>query len=243
MATPRVAVLLIIAAVIIGTGPARAFERTAARVGDREPAGDWSAGATCSVSYYNICNGWIWVWHGWSNGDIVGLVVDPCCDAGSQMLLATNQYLWSGQNCIPSHGYTGLVSIQELEADGCPGAVLASQPFCPSDGDNVVLWNLPVSGPVVLTAEFHGPYEYVSLIWPTDHPAAGPTGPEACGVCYPADRVTHSFYFGRTTTPLCPGSPFYDGVCFAELALWSAAFACPTSVEHSSWGSIKNLYR
>lgn len=244
MRTLRI-VLPVLAAVLFDAGAALALEKAAAALQGREPQDDWAAGASCTISYYNVCNGWVWAWSGWSDGDIVGFALDPCCDEnGSQLLLSTNQNLWWGAFCGPGHGYTGILSIREVDDNGCPGTVLASQPFCPRSGDNVVMWNLPVSGPVMLTAEVYSAYsDGLSLHWATDRPAAGPTGPQACGVCYPIDRVTHSFYFGRADTPLCPGSPFYDGVCNAELYRWSAAFACPTEVRPSTWASIKVLYR
>ncbi|MBZ0267963.1 hypothetical protein K8I85_07395, partial [bacterium] len=79
--------------------------------------------------------------------------------------------------------------------------------------------------------------------FPTDHPAAGPTGPQACDLCYPSTRTIHTFRFGNADSPLCPGSPLNDGVCDAEALYWSAQFSCAISVEPTSWGSLKNLYR
>jgi hypothetical protein len=79
----------------------------------------------------------------------------------------------------------------------------------------------------------------------TDHPSAGPTGPQACGLCYSADRTNRSFMYGTPASPLCPGVPFFDYVCDAQL-FWSALMVCddpPLSTEPSTWGQIKNLYR
>jgi hypothetical protein len=75
-----------------------------------------------------------------------------------------------------------------------------------------------------------------------DHPAAGPTGPPACGSCFPTTRENHSFYWGTAATSICPGSAFNDGVCDSQF-LWDASMHCVTSVESSSWGAIKGLYR
>ncbi|HET9886612.1 MAG TPA: hypothetical protein VFR10_03800, partial [bacterium] len=81
----------------------------------------------------------------------------------------------------------------------------------------------------------------------TDHPAAGPTGPNGCGSCYPADRVGHSFLYQDAGNSLCPASAFNDGVCDAEL-FWDTDtiglnLDGTVSVEGKSWGQIKNLYR
>ena len=47
---------------------------------------------------------------------------------------------------------------------------------------------------------------------------------------------------GTTSSPLCPGSGFNDGVCDSQF-LWDVSMHCVTSVESSSWGAIKGLYR
>ena len=100
-------------------------------------------------------------------------------------------------------------------------------------------------GPVVVTYT-NGPFPSNHGI-ATDHPAAGPTGPQACGLCFPSTRSTHTFLYGTPASPLCPGEPLNDGVCDAELLGWSVTYACvhdgPDAVEQASWGAIKNLYR
>jgi len=79
----------------------------------------------------------------------------------------------------------------------------------------------------------------------TDRPSS-PGAP--CGSCYPVDRPTRSFEFGTPAAPLCPGEPFDDGTCNAEL-MWHVLLSCPIPVsspvesEHSTWGAIKSLYR
>ena len=225
-------------------GASMALERTAVPLDQRGAFEDWNAGATCTVSYYNNCTGWIWTWGSWEDGDVVGVLFDACSESGSATLMATNVYAWRGAICNIDRGYTGLISIQEIDDHGCPGNALASQPFLPCDGDNVALWDLTVSGAILLTVEQRSYYGSRIPTWyATDHPSAGPTGPQACGLCYPADRVTRSFMFGTATSPLCPGSPLYDGVCNAEFFRWSAAFITPLAVETTRWSQIKALYR
>jgi hypothetical protein len=95
---------------------------------------------------------------------------------------------------------------------------------------------------VVITTSNPSIFNIEPEIYGSDHPAAGPTGPQACGVCYPAMRETRSFEFGTVADPLCPGEPYFDGVCNAEL-IWSFSFACAVHTDDSSWGKIKTLYR
>ncbi len=204
------AVAAVLAVLAASTGDA--LERETVPAPD-EPDREWSAGGTCSVSYYNTCTGWIWRWTGyWEHLERVGMVVDPCCSEDrAATLVATNYYFWDG--APPERGYTGLAFVATADENGCPGTELASQLLLPRDGDNVVLWGIPITGPVVVgyeLASWYGtpnPTEFV-----TDHPAPGPTGPAACGFCYPADRLAHSFFYGTTPSPLCPGSPLDGGV-------------------------------
>jgi hypothetical protein len=223
--------------------PTSALEKTTARARDRDP-GDWAAGTTCSVSYYNTCTGWIWVWGGWEPLTRLGMVVEPCCGSSEvSTLVATNLYAWNG-NAPPGRGYTGIVEVSTADPNGCPGTPLASHALLPDSGDNVLLWGIPVSGPLVVQFESQSGLFPSPVEWATDHPAAGPTGPAACGLCYPSTRTIHSFHYGNATTVLCPGSPLNDGVCDAEWLLWAASFTCASvSTEATSWSAIKDMYR
>jgi hypothetical protein len=218
-----------------------ALEKSNAQINDARGNDGWAAGTTCSVSYYNTCTGWLWIWNGWSPTDIVGMTLDDCCGPGSvATLVATNLYCWSG--AMSGYGFTGTVSVSSSAA-GCPGGVLASQSLLPASGNNVNLWGLPGNSQLVVTYQ-HGNSAYPDPIaWPSDHPAAGPTGPAACGTCFPSTRTIHSFYYGNATTALCPGSSLNDGVCNAEWLLWAASYSCTVSVDDASWGAVKNLYR
>ncbi len=233
---------LVLLAALILCAPGLALEKTAAVAPVDLADRDWAAGTTCSISYYNICTGWIWLWSGWSAGDVVGMVLEPCCPPDNDtFLVGTDMYAWSS---TPSgYGFTGTVGIWDAPG-GCPTALLAAQPLLPVSGLNTLFWGVPVTGTHVLAYE-HGISAFPDpTIWVSDHPAAGPTGPAACGFCYPTTRVAHSFYFGTVASPLCPGSTLNDGVCDSEWYGWFAAYACePVSVDPSSWGSIKNLYR
>ncbi|MBZ0267708.1 hypothetical protein K8I85_06100 [bacterium] len=231
------AVTMTLLTTLLAAVPALSLERTAIRA-DRMTRDGWDAGASCTVTYANTCTGWLWVWSGWSPTEVFGVIFEPCCESGS--LVSTQAYFWTG--APPGWGFTGTLAIQEVAAD-CPGTVIDSHPLLPPTGPVIDIWTAP-PGPVALTyrtapsVPFDGPVKI-----PTDHPAAGPTGPPACGLCYPTTRVTHTFRFGNAMSPLCPGERLNDGVCDAEALYWYGGFHCAVSVEESSWGALKNLYR
>jgi hypothetical protein len=228
----------VLAATLVFATSGLALEKSTVRMGDDTRAGDWNAGATCSVSYFNTCTGWLWVWSGWSPGDVLGTCFDNCC-AGGGVLDASAIYVWTA---APSgYGFTGTISMGDADAACCRSNTLGAQVFFPISGWNTYLWSANVGASFVVDVAL-GPGTGSPIVFPTDHPAAGPTGPQACGHCYPSPRNNHTYYYGTQTSPLCPGSPLNDGVCDAEL--WQYAFlSCTVSVEEESWGKVKNLYR
>ncbi|MCA9754066.1 MAG: hypothetical protein KC591_17840, partial [Gemmatimonadetes bacterium] len=220
---------------------AQALERTRelADDGDRD---DWAAGATCTVLYHNTCTGWVFNWSGWAAESLIGQVVDTCCPSGSD-LLATDIRVRVGS---PSgYGFTGSIAVSAVDANDCPtGSPIFSQPYLPEgDGWQLVNWGVPVPSRFVVWMTL-GPADSNPVSFRTDHPSVGPSGPEACGTCYPGDRVNHSFTYGTATSPTCPGSPFDDpnSACDAELQ-WEQHLACSVSVEDESWSKVKSLYR
>lgn len=231
----------VLAAMLVFATSSFGLERTAARtsadMGDRS----WNAGSSCSIAYYNTCTGWVWIWSGFLGGDTVGTCFDNCCPSGSGTLNASFVFVWTA---APSgYGFTGTAHANDATADCCPTAGGLSQPYLPISGWNTYLWGNTVGAQFTVDythgiSSFPNPTAYAS-----GHPAAGPTGPAACGTCYPTDRVAHSYSWGAAASPLCPGSTLDDGVCDAE---WLAAvvLSCnPVSVEEQTWGKIKGLYR
>lgn len=225
-----------------------ALEKTAARFD--EDRDDWGRGtSTCQVLYYNTCQGWVWIWGGWSPGERFGVTFQSCCGTGYgfQYLSAGWVYFWTGS---PSgYGFTGSIDVWAADANGCPtGAPLHSQSWLPAGGWNGLDYsgdNLDVTGTDFVITYTTNPSAMVGdpMSITSDHPLAGPTGVPACGTCYPTTRTTHSFYFGTTTSPVCPGSPLNDGLCDVEFFMDIGMLCSTVSVEAQTWGGIKQLYR
>jgi len=244
----RVILATALIAVFALAAPGAALEKSAARITDTEHDNAWRGTSTCSIVYYNICTGWIWVWSGWSPNDILGVTFDSCCAAGNSTAV-DGGFIYFTTGAPAGYGFTGSVDLQDANnSTGCPeGAVIATQALLPISGWNQITYNGGGAGAVVPDASFAmsltmGAGVNNPAAAASDHPAAGPTGAPACGSCYPTTRVIHSFYLGTTASPLCPGSALNDGVCDAQL-LWDVQATCTTAVDASSWGDIKALYR
>jgi hypothetical protein len=158
------------------------------------------------------------------------------------------QRSWSGE-----HHYEATVGVYQADVDGCPiEPPIAIQPYIPQD-DALFDW-VTYEWNVLVPSSFVVAFSYVDLSsggppipdLVTDHPAAGPTGPPACGTCYPVSRVTRSFIYSDPALDYgdfyCPGIRINDGVCDAEL-IWEAHLESVVSVEAASWGRVKGLYR
>ncbi len=231
---------LVLAASLVVVSPSPALERSEARL-DTDRADAWNAGTTCTITYYNVCTGWIWILSGFEASDQFGVCFDSCCgpDAGG-LLVASWHYIHSGAPA--GWGYTGTVSVSLRDHNCCPtGVPVQSTTFLPVTGWNVYSWHAVVPAAFAIHATL-GPAGGTPLAVATDHPGAVAGGPPACGTCYPTSRVNHSYYYGATGA--CPGSVFFnDGVCDAQL-LWDCDLLCKAvGVEPRSWGAIKSLYR
>ena len=235
----RIATIVAIVAFLVAPG-ANALEKTREAVDDGEYS-DWSAGATCTVLHYNFCTGWVFNWSGWADGDVVGQVYDSCCNGASELLLSN---LRIRDGAPAGYGFTGTISVSAADANDCPTTPIMTQAYLPTEGWQIVNWGAPVPSRFIVSMVLADAGIPSPVRLRTDHPSAGPSGPEACGNCYPTTRVNHSFSYGTTTSPLCPGSPFDDAesVCDAEL-VWEQVLACTVSIEDESWSKVKSLYR
>ena len=237
--------------VLFAVFPSSALEKRSVAI-DGVDLDSWNAGISCRLQYYNICTGWVWCWSGFGEGSKIGQVFDSsvCGPPGEiSVLLQSIHFLCSG---APSgYGFTGTIAVYSVDANNCPvGAPIVSQPYLPAYVTfpfSTVAWGgvpIPNKFAIVVTTSddlgISNPAQFG-----TDHPAAGPTGPVACGTCFPANRPIRSYSYGSVDSPICPGSLFNDGICNAEL-FWIADVIYifdDISVESKSWGAIKGLYR
>lgn len=218
--------------------PCAALQKIAAPFVGKEEV-DWGSGATIHLSYFNVCTGWTWIWTDWAVGDKFGLIVDA--GVPNPQLLHLQMFdSWAH----PAYAYTGVIEVYEADENNCPvGAPYASSPILPGN-----MYNFPFQGESIPQ---HSAFvvSFKGVVWlpgvthvATDRPSSGPTGPPACGTCYPTTRQTRSFFWQLDGETFCPGVPFNDGTCNAEL-LWEVGIQTPVSVEETSWGKIKGLYR
>jgi hypothetical protein len=224
-----------------------ALEKTAMRATDLEQPNQWNAQTTCTVRYYNTCTGWVWIFTGWSPNDVVGTCYNTCCQPGqSTVLQSTTVYQHEAYQAPAGYNFTGVIEVRP----GCDFCVpaLASLPLdwqpLGTGGwmTKVFDWNIPVPDQFLVTMQVGpGPGNPAGIV--TDHPAAGPTGPQACGYCYPNPRTCTSFYFGPSTSPLCPGTSLTDGICCVEWYWYSTLLCEGVAVESDSWTNIKALYK
>jgi len=246
-----------VAAATLAAVPCDGLERASVRLSDLHPGSgeEWSLGcSSVTVAYYNFCTGWIWAWGGWGPGEEVGVSYRTTYCTDYYGLLDSWHYVVTA--APTGYGFTGTMAVRHADPTGCSsGSEIASQPFLPQSGWNRLYWNLapiPIGpqGYTVVWTNASAPGN--PLTFGSEQPSAGPTGPPACGTCYPTTRLPHSFRFGTAASPLCPGQPFTDGPCIAEL-LWDIAgpfwpwtdpaVSTEWEADVGSWGKIKSLYR
>jgi hypothetical protein len=234
-------VSFVLSATLALAGTGFALEKT--RVLDTQADEGWTSGSSCTIVYYNRCTLWSWAWSGFGDGGTFGVCADNCCTPERGIVTATTLRIFMA--APPGYNFTGTASLETVDANCCPTGVLASQPWLPT-GAFGGLYDLHLWAQIV-PAKFAVVYTVAGAANPmqvgTDHPAAGPTGPQACGFCYPLNRPNHSYAWGSAASPVCPGSTFNDGICDAQLRLDIYLTCQPVSVDASSWGSVKNLYR
>ena len=202
-----------------------------------------SSSSEVTVSYYNLCNGWVWTWPG--DYHRRGFGVTFAKPEETNII----EGLWTFHvDAAPGWGFEGTLYLLELDSAGTPDPTpITWIPYYPVTGWSYLALDAPVTGDVFAYAYVrrNRPDLFTGLT--TDHPAAGPTGSAGCGVCYPPDRESRSRLLDPPVSGNWPGSPLNDGVCDAEL-VWEAVFGVgPTSatqgIETRTWGRLKALYR
>jgi hypothetical protein len=146
---------------------------------------------------------------------------------------------------MPSgYGFTGTISA--MDGADCSASPLATQPYIPPvrSGWNATGWGgIVVPTPFMVSITWGAPAGFTNgTALASDHPFAGPTGPTACGTCFPSNRVVHSRYFGVGGAHCPSGITLSDGLCDIEFMI-DAEVRIPFGVEGQSWGRVKSLYR
>ncbi|MCA9751777.1 MAG: hypothetical protein KC591_06275 [Gemmatimonadetes bacterium] len=212
-----------------------------------------------TIGYFNICSGALWEWGDFPPESRFGVWLQrryrdgdgPACDYGWPGTISSTWLYLAGASPA-GYGFTGSVGLFAADDHGCPqGAALAEQPFLPAvTGWQLFEWDevyVPNSFAVVYST---GPGQLFNpMRVATDQASAiAPDGKPACGSCFPVDRPAHSYLWGTVSSPACPGQPFDDGTCSVELVHDTIGFVlvridAPVSVEATSWGGLKALYR
>ena len=114
---------------------------------DRPDNADWRAGTTATISYWNGCVGWTWVWSGWGANDTFGVCFDAqdvLPGVWSTQLLQSTVFVWS--ESPPGYGFTGTVDVSAADANCCPAGNLATQAWLIGPASTWVVhnWNVQV---------------------------------------------------------------------------------------------------
>jgi hypothetical protein len=199
---------------------------------------NWAAQVTCTVHYYNICTGWVWVWSGFADGETPGTVFDNCC-GNDGALTGSFQYFPTG--APPAYGFTGSAQVNTVTGtvphnEALVWPPVAQIPYLPAGaGWEYIAWGVSVPSRFAVSYTIADANAYGTPV------AMYSDGPFGCGNCFPTNRTTNSYNFGIGGT-LVPGIALFDGACYVEW-LSAVSLKCPVAVEDESWGSIKNLYR
>lgn len=240
-----------LAVVLLVTPSAHALERAERAWVDEERATVWRSGCTSAIVYWNVCTGWAWTWTGFDPHETVGVHYSrspyEVCDVGPNGLLHAS-WLYTSPGAPPGYGFTGAVEVRAATPGGClVGPPVATQPFLPLAGWSLQTWTWVVAPPEFAVTYTLGGAPGNPVGFVTDHPAASPTGPPALGLCYPADRENHSYRYGPASAPPCPGIPFLDPAGAAQLLHEVEGYVHewypPVSVEATTWGRVKGMYR
>ncbi len=241
----RLIVLVALVAVFAAASVASALEKAPARWTGSESNDEWRGASTCSLAYYNLCAGWIWIYSGFGDGENFGTHFTSCCTSGEATnLLQLDLYFYTAAPA--SYGFTGSLEVYAADATPCPtGAAVMTQAHLPASGWNS--FDYSGGGGVAVPSDFIVLYtvaDGLGLGNPTGIAADNPTE-NANALCdSPGARTPHSYFWGTTLGPACPGStmgdpnPSYDAEWLA-----AAVVECVVSVEESSWGEVKALYR
>ncbi len=203
-----------------------------------------NGGATgfCSITYYNLCSGWLWIFSGWVPGDMAGVVFDLPGDCGKlpEEECSNTHFWWYWRYTFPARGYSLSYDLYEVDAQMCLTTSVGSIAY----QDPVERWNYydglgtVSSDNVALVAKWNGgtlPYML------TEHNTYNTAAPVACPGFVP--DVGRSYIWGNVNSVYCP--PYHIAHDNYVDVLMDAGFDCEEVIgtEEASWGGIKSLFR
>ena len=209
------------------------------------PHGSQGGGAgSCSLIYYDICSGWIWIYSGWGAGDQIGVAFDlpagcgklageHCCNTG---------LWWYWRYTAPGYGFSVSYGLYNTDATLC----LAGQTGGFAGLDPTERWNFTAglgcvtSDVATITATWDkGTLPYAA----TDNNVSNSVGGPACAGVPINPPTSFAYYIAAGPTTYCPPAYFADALGPIEF-LMDAGFVCGgTATEEASWGEIKSLFQ
>ncbi len=217
--------------------------RSAVQTGVEDIKVGGAGAGNCSIIYYNLCSGWIWLYSGFAAGDEVGVIFDLVGDCGKLpgAIICNTQGFWYWRFTSPKRGFTVSYNLFEADSIGCKvGASLGSL----ANSDPVERWNLLpglgcVSGNMaVISATFDaGTLPYLGT---DDNESNAAGGPNCLGI---GAGTGNSVYYGRPSrTQYCPPLYFSDGIGPVDFMM-DASWYSITATEDASWGDVKSLFK
>ncbi|MGH2570949.1 MAG: hypothetical protein ACRDGR_06970 [bacterium] len=109
--------VLFFAVAAFGHSTVHALEKVAVRVTDLEQSEWQTSGPPCTLSYYNTCTGWTWVWDGFQAHDRLGVAFE---DINSAVNAVQASQAYIPDAVPPGWGCTGTIAVFHTDEDGCP---------------------------------------------------------------------------------------------------------------------------
>lgn len=194
-------------------------------------------GSAANYRWYNVCSGYIWIWASWCQGEGVGVLFGGPAQPEVRGENTVKRAITYFRNVYPNYGENIDIHIDtDPEGDGCPNALLASElNLQPGLRWNCSEFNTMIPcgvDYVVLRTVHSGGY---TPTFPTDGPFSDQCAP---------DSPARSFYYGINGESCVPWrGPGGRSDNFLYWLIVDSGQPCVNSVESTSWGRIKGLFR
>lgn len=219
------------------------------RIAERDPglappSGQSTLTGACTVVYYNLCSGWLWLWSGFRESDEIGVIFDLPNSCGKEPgeVCTNTDIWWYWRYTQPGrYGFYISYSMYEVDENGCKVGL----PIGTLNGiDPHERWNhmtglgSATADRVAIVATWDsGTLPYAA----TDNNASNANAAGCGGLIGTGNSV--QFVDGGGATVYCPPARFTDGLGYIDLVML-ARFTCETTdTETMSWGEIKSLFQ